>query len=152
VHLDVYDGRDGCWHPERGALTAPEGWVLLPSGDAFVTRRVKAAGACWTLWRPRGRNRDHRRKIGVLAPAETIEAARVEAEATEAKRAAQRVVGERARSRAEAAYRDEFDAAVVRWLDVDAEHEVLAMKIARGAVEQAAVVGSGRVGRAKTSR
>jgi hypothetical protein len=64
--------------------------------------------------------------------------------------ASQRVVGERARSRAEAAYREEFVAAVVRWLDFDAAHEALAMEIARGAAEQAAVVGSGRVGRTKT--
>lgn len=25
-------------------LTAPEGWVLLPPGDAALTRRLKAAG------------------------------------------------------------------------------------------------------------
>ena len=30
-------------------LTAPEGWVLLPPGDAGLTRRVKAAGDHWIV-------------------------------------------------------------------------------------------------------
>ena len=28
-------------------LTAPEGWILLPPGDAALTRRVKAAVIAW---------------------------------------------------------------------------------------------------------
>ena len=30
-------------------LTAPEGWILLPPGDAALTRRVKAAGEHWVV-------------------------------------------------------------------------------------------------------
>ena len=30
-------------------LTAPEGWLLLPPGDAALTRRVKAAGDHWIV-------------------------------------------------------------------------------------------------------
>ena len=30
-------------------LTVPEGWVLLPPGDAALTRRVKAAGDHWVV-------------------------------------------------------------------------------------------------------
>src|SRR5205814_8748649 len=30
-------------------LTAPEGWLLLPPGDAAMTRRVKAAGDHWVV-------------------------------------------------------------------------------------------------------
>jgi hypothetical protein len=26
LHLDVYDTRDGPWHPEHGALAIPESW------------------------------------------------------------------------------------------------------------------------------
>src|SRR5271166_779942 len=30
-------------------LTVPDGWVLLPPGDAALTRRVKAAGDHWIV-------------------------------------------------------------------------------------------------------
>ncbi len=68
VHLDVHDSEEGVWHPEHGVIDRPLGWDFLPSGDAFVTRRVKAAGMYWSLWRPRGRNRPHRRPLGIVAP------------------------------------------------------------------------------------
>lgn len=29
--------------------TAPDGWILLPPGDAALTRRVKAAGDHWVV-------------------------------------------------------------------------------------------------------
>jgi hypothetical protein len=48
LNLDVYDTERGRWNPELGTLPLPSDWELLPSGDAFVTRRVKAGGAYWT--------------------------------------------------------------------------------------------------------
>jgi hypothetical protein len=36
-------------------LTAPDGWVLLPPGDAALTRRVKAAGEHWIVHERKGR-------------------------------------------------------------------------------------------------
>jgi len=36
-------------------LTAPDGWVLLPPGDAALTRRVKAAGDHWIVQEKKGR-------------------------------------------------------------------------------------------------
>ena len=44
LHLEVYYTKTGIWHPELSELTQPDGWDFLPAGDAFVTRRVKAAG------------------------------------------------------------------------------------------------------------
>jgi hypothetical protein len=149
-NLDVYDSREVFWHPELGELALPDGWELLPAGDAFLTRRVKAAGLYWTLWLPRSRGHDHRRKIGLLAPADVIAASRAEAVMTEERRARQRLVGARQRDRTEAGYRAEFAAAVEGWLAFAPEHRTLAAEIAHGAAEQAAVVGSGRVGRTKT--
>ena len=147
-NLDVYEGRSSdLWHPEHGDLADPEGWEFLPSGDAFVTRTVKAAGVYWTVWRPRGRGRDHRRKLGLLAPRQAIAAARARAAETAEQRAGQRAAGARHRAGAEAAYRTEFEAAVVAWLDFAPRHRRLAEEIARGAAERAVVVGSGRVGR-----
>jgi hypothetical protein len=147
--LEVYDTKTGLWHPELGDLTRPDGWELLPAGDAFLTRRVKAAGAHWVLFQPKGR-RAHRRLLGLLAPTEAIAAARVAAAATVSKRETQRVAGARQRARSEAVYRAEFEQAVLRWLDFAPEHNAVAHDIAAHAVERAAVVGSGRVGRTKT--
>src|SRR5277367_2653890 len=36
-------------------LTAPDGWILLPPGDAALTRRVKAAGDHWVVAEKKGR-------------------------------------------------------------------------------------------------
>ena len=41
--------------PKGEVLTAPGGWVLLPPGDAGLTRRVKAAGEHWVVQEKRGR-------------------------------------------------------------------------------------------------
>jgi hypothetical protein len=54
LHLEVYDTKSGLWHPELGDLDQPDGWDVLPAGDAFVTRQVKAAGDYWVLFRPEG--------------------------------------------------------------------------------------------------
>jgi hypothetical protein len=58
-HLDVYDTRAGPWNPDHGPIEIPDDWDFLPSGDAFVTRQVKAGGAYWNSWQPRDRNRRH---------------------------------------------------------------------------------------------
>jgi hypothetical protein len=148
-HLEVYDTKNGLWHPEFGELAQPGGWEYLPAGDAFVTRRVKTAGVYWVLFRPKGR-REHRRQLGLLAPAETIATARAAADATASRRELARAAGARQRDKNEAAYRVEFEAAVMRWLGFSPEHAALAREIAQGAANRAAVVGSGRVGRTQT--
>ncbi|MFO0806391.1 MAG: hypothetical protein U0791_25080 [Gemmataceae bacterium] len=50
-------------------LTAPEDWVLLPHGDAALTRRVKEAGDHWMVAEKKGRKLFSR---GVWAYAATI--------------------------------------------------------------------------------
>ena len=56
-------------------LTVPDGWVLLPPGDAALTRQVKAAGEHWVVQERRGRKLFSR---GVWAPAATIDRIRAE--------------------------------------------------------------------------
>lgn len=56
-------------------LSVPDGWALLPPGDAALTRRVKAAGEHWIVHEKVGRKMFSR---GVWAPAETIERIRAE--------------------------------------------------------------------------
>ncbi len=150
LNLDVYDTKQGVWNPDHGELELPNGWVFLATGDTYVTRHVKAAGVYWTVWRPRSKDRAHRRKLGLFAPAAAIEAAQREKLDTAERRAKQRIAGARQRDRAEDKYRAEFEAAVRRWLAFAAEHAALADEIAAGAAERAAVVGSRRVGRTKT--
>jgi hypothetical protein len=43
------------WAADGRVLTAPDGWVLLPPGDAALTWRVKAAGEHWVVQEKRGR-------------------------------------------------------------------------------------------------
>lgn len=148
-HLDVYDRGGGTWNPEHGDVEIPEGWEFLPSGDAFVTRRVKAAGRFWVAWRPRSRSYPHRRLEGLWAPTETIETAQQAAEQTSAKRAITRENSARSRERAEEKYRVEMEAAILTFLDFAPQHAELARSIAAEAAHRAAVVGSGRVGRTK---
>ena len=45
-------------------LTVPEGWILLPPGDAALTRRVKAAGDHWVVAEKKGRKVFSRGAIG----------------------------------------------------------------------------------------
>lgn len=42
LQLDVYMTREGPWNPEHGDIEIPKDWDFLPSGDAFVTRRVNS--------------------------------------------------------------------------------------------------------------
>ena len=148
--LDVYMTREGPWNPEHGDIEIPEDWDFLPSGDAFVTRRVKVAGTFWVAWRPRGKDRPHRRRLGLWAPKAAIEEAWAEAAATEEQRAKQRESGTRSRGRQEAIYRDELSDAIRRFLAFAPVHSELAEEIAAEAATRAAVVGSGRVGRTRT--
>jgi hypothetical protein len=149
LQLDVYMTRDGPWNPDHGEVEIPESWKFLPSGDAFATRRVKATGTFWVAWRPRGRNRPHRRKLGLWAPENAIDAAEAEAAATEEERAKRREQGARSRERQEDAYRVEFADAIRRFLAFTPEHSGLADEIAAEAAIRAAEVGSGRVGRTR---
>jgi hypothetical protein len=150
LHLDVYDTRKGPWNPQHGELEIPVDWDFLPSGDAFVTRTVKASGVYWVAWRPRDRNRQHRRRLGLWAPRVAIEQAQAEATATETDRDRRRVQGTRSRERQEAVYRGELADAIRRILEFPPQRAELADEIAVAAAAQTAVVGSGRVGRTRT--
>jgi hypothetical protein len=147
LKLDVYDSRQGWWNPDHGDLEIPDGWEYLPTGDAFLTRTVKAAGVYWLSWQPRSRNRPHRRLQGLWAPATAIRAAEERAKQTAAKRAATRAQSERSRARREQRYRDELHEAILRFLDFSPTHAGLAEQISTETATHAAVVGSGRVGR-----
>jgi hypothetical protein len=56
-------------------LAVPDGWELLPPGDAALSRRIKADGPSWTVVELKGRKRFSR---GIWAPADRIAALRAE--------------------------------------------------------------------------
>src|ERR1700681_108365 len=59
-------------------LPAPDGWILLPPGDAALTRRVKAAGDHWVVAEKKGRKVFSR---GIWAPGANIDRIRADLEA-----------------------------------------------------------------------
>ena len=145
LRLDVYESRDGWWNPEHDVVVPPQDWEFLATGQAFVTRSVKAAGVFWLAWAPRSRTRQHRRLLGLWAPAAAIRRAQRSEADTASARAVRREAAARSRARQEARYQGELVAAIVEYLHFAA----LAQTIAWSAAERAAVVGSGRVGRTR---
>ena len=47
-------------------LAVPEGWALLPPGDAGLTRRVKAAGDHWVVQEKVGRRTVLQGRLGTV--------------------------------------------------------------------------------------
>ncbi len=129
-------------------LTVPDGWVLLPSGDAALTRRVKAAGDHWVVQEKKGRKVFSR---GVWAPAATIDRIRAELEAERATEghAKRKEADARRREKAQVEYVDDFFGAVVGFLAFHPSHAALADRLARAVTDHATPVGSGTVARTK---
>jgi hypothetical protein len=129
-------------------LTVPEGWVLLPPGDAALTRRVKAAGEHWVVHEKRGRKVFSR---GIWAPAATVERIRasLEAERSAEGYAKRREANARRRGKAQAEYVEDFYAAVITFLAFHPNHAALADQLARAVTDHATPVGSGTVARTK---
>src|SRR5580704_4576223 len=100
---------------EGNVLTVPEGCILLPPGDAALTRRVKALGECWTVQEKKGRKTFSR---GVWAPAATIERIRAELEVERSTEAfARRKESDvRRRDKAQAEYVENFCDAILSFL------------------------------------
>lgn len=129
-------------------LTVPEGWSLLPPGDAGVTRRVKAGGPHWIVQEKRGRRTFSQ---GIWAPTARIEAAQRAMQRQRQSPAHQRKLAQaRARrEREQAAYVRTFTAQVKAFLAFDERHADLAAKTAHAIAVHATPVGSGTVARTK---
>ena len=129
-------------------LTAPNGWVLFPPGDAALTRRVKAAGDHWVVQEKKGRKLFSR---GVWAPASTIERIRAELEAERSTEgyAKRKVADAKRREIVQAEYVEDFTGAVLTFLAFHPSHADLAHRLARAIADHATPVGSGTVARTK---
>lgn len=127
-------------------LVPPADWILLPPGDAGLTRRVKAAGPTWTVQEKRGR------KIfsqGVWAPADRIASIQRELEAERATPAyaKKRAADATRRDNKQAQYVGSFQEAVQQFLRFAPCYSELAEQLALAITLHATPVGSGTVAR-----
>jgi hypothetical protein len=129
-------------------LTAPEGWVLLPPGDAALTRRVKEAGDHWVVAEKKGRRVFSR---GVWASAATVERIRAElhGERSTESFAKCKEADARRREKVQAEYVEDFLGAVVTFLGFHDKYADLADRMAQAITDHATPVGSGTVARTK---
>ena len=129
-------------------LTAPDGWILLPPGDAALTRRVKVAGDHWVVQEKKGRKIFSR---GVWAPVDTIDRIRAEllAERSTESFAKRKEADAKRRDKAQAVYAEDFSGAVVTFLAFHPAHADLAQRLAHVVADHATPVGSGTVARTK---
>src|SRR5260221_1119415 len=93
-------------------LSAPMSWILVPPGDAGLTRRVKAAGPTWTVQERKGRKTFSR---GVWANGATVDAIRAEldVERQTPQFAKRRAADAKRREGAQAQYVSDFHRAIV---------------------------------------
>lgn len=129
-------------------LTAPGGWVLLPPGDAALTRRVKAAGDHWVVVERKGRRVLSR---GVWASAALVGRIRTDLEIERAAPgfAKKQEADALRRMKAQAGYVEDFFGAVMKFLAFHPRHAELAARLARAVADHATPVGSGTVARTK---
>ncbi len=134
--------------PDGAVRPIPDGWILLPPGDAALTRRVRAAGESWAVAEKRRRKLFSR---GVWAPAATVDRVKAELEAERATDtyARRRAADTGRRERAQAEYVEEFWVAVRAVLAFHPDHAELADRLARAVADHATPVGSGTVARTK---
>jgi hypothetical protein len=129
-------------------VAVPKDWILLPPGDATLTRRVKAAGNHWVVREKKGRKVFSR---GVLAPAATIEQIKADltAERSTESFAKRKVADAKRREKTQTAYTADFTDAVVSFLAFHPAHAELAQRLAQAVADHATPIGSGTVARTK---
>lgn len=139
--------KDGTVRLASGEVVQPpEGWILVPPGDAALTRRVKAAGPTWTVQEKKGRKTFSH---GVWAPPAQVEPIRaaLAAEREDPAYARRREADARRREKKQAEYVVSFQQAVVAFLAFHPRYAALAERLAAAVSAHATPVGSGTVAR-----
>ena len=131
---------------DKEMLTLPEGWVVVPSGDSALTRRIKASGEYWVIL---GKYKNRVTKQGLCAPVAVVETIKTALEAERAEPEYQKKLesGRRYREGKQKIYVSEFEAEVLAFLNFDEKYRFVAEKLARAVTEHATPVGSGTVAR-----
>lgn len=130
------------------AVALPDGWVVVESGDAALTRRIKAAGEYWVI---KGMYKGKPTNVGLCAPGETVDRLRRDLEAErQSPDYAKRIAAGRAyRERKQAQYEIDFEQTLFSWLNFAPRYRAIAQKFARRVSSFATVVGSGTVARTR---
>jgi hypothetical protein len=142
-------GQAGVFRNETGALLSPPtGWMLLPPGDAALTRRVKAAGEWWQVVEKKGRKTFSH---GLWAPIATIEVLQKQrkAELDDPRHGRRLELAARRRAILQDRYVEEFTASVQRFLRFSPQFAQLEVQLAQAVAAHATPVGSGTVARTK---
>lgn len=127
-------------------LPVPAHWILLPPGDAALSRRIKQDGPTWTMVELKGRKRFSK---GIWAPAGRIDALRAELIAERQDPSYQRKLdsGRKRRAAEQVIYAGDFRGAVLACLDFHPTHAAKAETMSRLIADHAVPVGSGTVAR-----
>lgn len=127
-------------------IELPEGWVAVESGDAALTRRIKAAGQYWII---RGAYKNKPANIGLCAPAATVGAirARLASERATPEYEKKCAAGRDYRARKQAQYESDFEQAVIDFLRFAPRYAEIAKKFAHLVTAFSARVGSGTAAR-----
>lgn len=132
---------------EERCVMLPDNWVLVKSGDAGLTRRLKSCGApFWTLVHKR-KNRIE--KIGIFIDKDTADAVKAELDAERETPEYQKKLesSRRSREKKQLIYEGEFFEAVCAFLNFSPEYKELEQEMAARVTEHAVPVGSGTVAR-----
>lgn len=131
---------------EKEILERPKGWIVVPSGDAALTRRIKASGEYWVIL---GMFKNKITKQGVCAPQSTVDEIKAELESERADPAYQKKLdaGKKYREVKQQAYVEDFEQEVLKFLNFHERYREIAIKLAKAVTEHATPVGSGTVAR-----
>lgn len=132
--------------PNGDVVAPPDGWVLVPPGDAMLTRRIKEAGPTWTVREKKGNKLFSR---GVWAPQATVAKLQAQVQAAKAtpEYAARLASDAQRRQREQDAYIRDFAYAVRQFLKFAPQHSQLEANLAAAITTHATPVGSGTVAR-----
>ena len=141
-------GEDRVKDSSGKVLRVPQDWVLVPPGDAALTRRIKAGGPAWAVQEKKGRRTFSK---GLWAEGARVEAIRVALVEERAKPAyAKRLASDRGRREKEQArYVEDFESEVRSFLNFHLTYSDLEAQLARLVSAHATPVGSGTVARTK---
>ncbi len=130
-------------------ISLPEGWVRVPSGDAALTRRIKAAGEYWVIL---GRYKNKITKQGLCAPQTIVDKIQAELKNERQDPAYQKKLdaGKRYRDNQQKAYVENFEQEIINFLHFHPRWQHVAEKLAKAVTQHATPVGSGTVARTQS--
>jgi len=131
---------------EGQTLIPPAGWIFVESGDAGLTRRLKAAGDYWLMVHRR-RNRIEATGLWVSADAVREVETRLEAERSDPAHLKKLESGKKYREAKQEKYEVEFRNAVLSFLAFAGKWSAFAEMLADAVTVHAVPVGSGTVAR-----